>query len=68
MALFLVVFLLEIRPMVTFIKWRVALRKGGSPTTGARLEALVRLNDLELALVILIPFVATLMARGAWLF
>jgi putative membrane protein len=68
MTLFLLVFLLEIRPMVTFIKWRMALRKGGSPTSAARLDPLVRLNDLELALVVLIPFVATLMARGAWLF
>jgi uncharacterized membrane protein len=29
---------------------------------------LVRLNDLEVAIVVLIPFAAALMARGAWMF
>jgi len=28
----------------------------------------VRINDVELALVVLIPFAAALMSRGAWLF
>jgi hypothetical protein len=29
---------------------------------------LVRLNDVEVALVVLIPFVASPMSRGIWLF
>jgi putative membrane protein len=66
MALFLLVLALEIRPMVTFIRWRVALGSGGVPdTSGAAL--LVRLNHAETALVVLIPFVASAMARGLWL-
>ena len=34
----------------------------------ADLDALVKLNDAETVLVLVIPFVAALMARGAWLF
>jgi putative membrane protein len=68
MALFATVFALEIAPMVTFIKWRRARASGATPWTTARLDRLVRLNDAEVVLVILIPFAAALMARGAWLF
>lgn len=68
MGLFALVLLLELLPMVTFIRWRKARRTGGAPVAGAPLGTLIRLNDLELATVILIPFVAALMVRGAWLF
>ena len=68
MALFLAVFALEIAPMVTFIKWRVARGRGATPWTTAPVGRLVRLNDVEVVLVVLIPFAAALMARGAWLF
>ncbi len=68
MSLFLLVVLLEIFPMVTFIRWRRARRQAKTPWETAPLSRLVRLNDLELALVVAIVFVATLMARGAWLF
>jgi putative membrane protein len=63
MALFGIVFLLEIRPMVTFIRWRRALRQGLTvDTSGAR--TLYTLNHLELAIVVVMVFVASLMARG----
>jgi uncharacterized membrane protein len=68
MALFALVFALEIRPMVTFIRWRAAKSRGGSPAAGADLDGLIAINDAETALVLLIPFAAALMARGAWLF
>ncbi len=68
MALFGLVFALEIRPMVTFIRWRAARSRGGSPAAGANLDGLIGINDAETALVLLIPFAAALMARGAWLF
>lgn len=67
MSLFGLVFALEILPMTTFIGWRGALRRGGEPDQ-RRLESLVRINDGETALVVLIPFVASAMARGLWLF
>ncbi len=68
MGLFVAVLALEIFPMVTFIRWRTARANGGVSMTSAQLGALTRLNDLEVAMVVLIPFVASLMARGVWLF
>ena len=68
MALFGLVLVLEILPMVTFIRWRVARSRGSAPAAGDNLAPLIALNDAELGIVLLIPFVAALMARGAWLF
>ena len=63
LALFGIVFLLEIRPMVTFIRWRRALRSGLTvDSSGAR--TLYTLNHIELAIVVVMVFVASLMARG----
>jgi putative membrane protein len=63
MALFLVVLLLEIRPMATFIRWRVRLGRGEAIDTGAA-RVLYTLNHVELAIVVVMVFVASLMARG----
>jgi len=68
MGLFALVLALEIRPMVTFIRWRVARARGKVPAVEASLAALIPLNNAEVAIVALIPFVAALMARGAWMF
>ena len=69
MALFALILALEIRPMATFIGWRVSrARRGVAPVGATNLGALIALNDIEAALVLLIPFAAALMARGAWLF
>ena len=63
MTLFAAVVLLEIRPMVTFLRWRATLRRGGMPdTSGAR--TLFLLNHVELGLVVMMVFVASFMARG----
>lgn len=63
MALFVLIVLLEIRPMVTLMRWRAALRRGATPDTSAA-RALYRLNHVELALVVVMVFVASFMARG----
>jgi putative membrane protein len=63
MALFLVVLLLEIRPMATFIRWRIRLGRGEAIDTSAA-RALYTLNHVELAIVVVMVFVASLMARG----
>lgn len=63
MALFVVVVLLEIRPMVTLMRWRAAVRGGGMPDTSAA-RALYQVNHVELALVVVMVFVASFMARG----
>jgi len=63
MALFLVVLLIEIRPMITFIRWRIKLGRGETVDTSVAL-ALYTLNHIELAIVVVMVFVASLMARG----
>jgi putative membrane protein len=68
MGLFLLVFALEIQPMVTFIRWRIAKDRAGELVASAPFDRLIALNGAEAVLVLLIPFAAALMARGAWLF
>jgi putative membrane protein len=63
MALFLLVILLEIRPMVTLIRWRRQLGRGQAVDTSPA-RALYTLNHIELAIVVVMVFVASLMARG----
>ena len=63
MALFATVIILEIWPMVTFIRWRGVLRRGETPDT-SRARALYLVNHVEMGLVVLIVFVASFMARG----
>jgi putative membrane protein len=64
MALFVLVLLLEIRPMITFIRWRRQLGRGAAVDTSVA-PALYTHNHIELAIVVVMVFVASLMARGA---
>ncbi len=63
MAFFVLIVALEIRPMVTFIRWRAGLRRGQPPDTSSA-RGLYRVNHIEMALVVLMVFVAAFMARG----
>ena len=54
--------------MVTFIRWRIAEKKQAPLAGFDRLPRLVALNDLELGLLVLMPFAAAAMSRGLWLF
>ena len=67
LALFGAVFVLELAPMITFMRARVARGKG-SPMPGFSVEAYRRINTVEVVLVVTIVFAAAFMARGAWLF
>jgi len=67
LALFGAVFLLELAPMITFIRVRAA-RGRGAPLPRFSVEAYRRINAIEVALVVTIVFVAAFMARGVWLF
>jgi len=67
LALFGMVFALELRPMMTFIRVRSA-RSKRIPVPQFPIDAYRRINAIELALVVAIVFVAAFMARGAWLF
>jgi len=68
MALFCCLFLLETVPMTTFVHWRLDKGEGAAQVAGTNLGRLIVINDVETALVLCIPFLAALMARGAWLF
>jgi putative membrane protein len=63
MALFLLILLLEVRPMVTFIRWRIQLGRG-LPVDTSVARRLYTLNHIELAVVVVMVFVAGMMARG----
>lgn len=67
MGMFASIFALEITPMLTLVRWRIAVRSGESLET-SKAALLARINTVELVLVVLIPFAAAAMARGLWLF
>lgn len=66
MALFAAVLALEIWPMLTFIRWRIELSKGRTPDT-ARARTFYVLNHAEMGIVVVMVFVASLMARDTWM-
>jgi putative membrane protein len=63
MALFACVLMLEIWPMLTFIRWRRQLRRGQAPDI-SRARVFYVLNHVEMGIVVVMVFVASLMARG----
>jgi putative membrane protein len=63
LGLFVLVVTLEIWPMLTFIRWRMQLGRGQTPDT-SRAHAFYVLTHIEMALVVVIVFVASFMARG----
>jgi putative membrane protein len=63
LLLFGVVVALEIWPMATFIRWRRQLGRRQTPDVSSA-RALAHLNHAEMALVVIIVFVAAFMARG----
>lgn len=63
LGLFVLIFLLEILPMITMMGWRIARAKGEAPDT-SKARLLYTLNHIELALLGIMIFVAAFMARG----
>ncbi|MDR8012899.1 DUF2214 family protein [Ectopseudomonas guguanensis] len=65
LGLFVLVGLLSILPTLVFIKWRGAVKAGQVPEPSARQVRLVTWSiRIELLLLLAIPLLATLMARG----
>ncbi len=65
MGLFATLLLLEAWPMVTLIRWRIAVGRGVLPPGGPRTAArLARVSEVEVVLVVLIVLAAVAMARG----
>ncbi len=63
MSLLGVLLLLELWPMMTFIRWRMQRQRGESPDL-ARAPTFARISQIQALLVILMVFAATAMARG----
>jgi putative membrane protein len=63
MTLFVLILLLEIAPMITLIKWRIALGRGAAVDT-RRAKLFARLSHVEGLLLLLMVVAATGMARG----
>ncbi|MDT8906143.1 MULTISPECIES: DUF2214 family protein [Pseudomonas] len=63
MTLLLLILLLELVPMITLIKWRMALGKGGA-IDASRAGRLARISHAEALLMMLMVVAATGMARG----
>jgi putative membrane protein len=64
-GLFILIALLSILPTVVFLNWRNDLRAGQVPQLSARLGTLVIMCiRLELLLLLILPLLAALMARG----
>jgi putative membrane protein len=67
MAFLVVILLLEIWPMMTLVRWRVAVSKDRFPTDediGAKARAIARISDVQTLLVVAMVTAAVLMARG----
>jgi putative membrane protein len=65
MGLFLAIVALEIRPMLTLMRWRQARRRGSRVDT-SQAPALFQVNHIQLGLAVVMVFVASAMARGLW--
>ena len=65
MGLFVAIVALEIRPMLTLMRWRQARRRGVRVDT-SRAPALFQVNHIQLGLAVVMVFVASAMARGLW--
>lgn len=63
MTLLAGILLLEVRPMVTLVRWRAARAKGVAPDLRAA-PALARISLVQALLVVAMVFAATAMARG----
>ncbi|MEJ1227933.1 DUF2214 family protein [Pseudomonas sp. CCNWLW56] len=63
MTLLLLILLLELVPMITLIKWRMALGKGLA-IDASRAGRLARISHVEALLMMLMVVAATGMARG----
>ena len=67
MGLLVIILALELGPMITLIRWRIALRKGATPEQTVDASAARRIatiSHLQAALVVLMVFAASATARG----
>jgi putative membrane protein len=63
MALFGAVVVLELAPMLSLVRWRIALGRGGEPDV-SRAVRWAQISHVQAVLVVLLLLTATAMARG----
>ncbi|HVF39253.1 MAG TPA: DUF2214 family protein [Gemmatimonadaceae bacterium] len=66
MGMLALILALEVRPMITLIKWRSALAGGGDPATLTQKDAgkIATVSHIQALLVVLMVIAAAAMARG----
>jgi putative membrane protein len=67
LGLFALIFAMELAPMTTFMRVRIALRRG-LPVPRVAIGPYRRINEVEIVLVVTIVVAAAFMARGVWMF
>lgn len=63
LGLFVLILLLEIWPMMTFIRWRMQMKRGDTIDT-SRARAFAGISHAQMGLILIILFLATAIARG----
>ena len=63
MACLLAILALEIRPMITLIRWRALVAKGAQPMTSSA-KTLADISTIQAVLIVVMVLLATAMARG----
>ena len=64
LTLFIIVGLTSIKPTITFIRWKKALRADGSLPDAAQIRSTRRLVMVQAHIVAIIPLFAVFLARG----
>jgi putative membrane protein len=67
MGLLALILALEVWPMITLIRWRAALAKGGAPeavAVPATARRIATISNVQALLVVIMVFLAVTMARG----
>ncbi len=65
MGLFLLIFVLEIQPMITFIQWRIKVKKKQT-IDFSKARRFATTSHVQLGLLSIIVLFAVAMARGIW--
>ena len=63
MACLAAILVLEVRPMVTLIRWRALVAKGAQPMTSSA-KTLADISTIQAVLIVVMVLLATAMARG----
>ncbi|RYZ75884.1 MAG: DUF2214 family protein, partial [Proteobacteria bacterium] len=66
LTLFAVVFMIELRPMITLIRWRMSKKAETQASDQPVVETLITLGKIEMGILAVIPLVAAIMDRGGF--